>query len=413
LPKEFGRLSRARKRFAFPQLPEDVIEVVLDHLSPDIPFSSPKFSWNGRDADAGYTKRYIASLGLISRAWINPSRRILYRTITPSYCTPRNSPLLWTTIATYSHVRKYVRRIHLIRLLPDLYIPPLPLSDDFRDLLPRCTVLIPIPEPLFTNAPQMVIVSDLIGFLVIGLDSLDSYSTEMWRTGFRSWTRLQAMQIQGTPLWFPSNYSEGDDDTYLPSLRILRLSWTLQDHVPIPPTTPNTIHTLCISNCPTFSEVAFLNLIHRHSASLRRLYIANTYFVTDSATSCHPLMTALSHLQNFKLESLIIHDMGASLSEDSLLHLPPSLIEVSLACHASAPIPFTAFQTFLQARGGNTTPRDIEIILKRVDFAAPAIDKRWSAFARRNKQPGLRVIFLKSGAQLSLPNWACMDDTAF
>jgi hypothetical protein len=154
----------------------------------------------------------------------------------------------------------------------------------------------------------------------------------------------------------------------------------------------------------------FLNLIHRHSSSLRHLYIADTFFAKASAPD-HTLLTVLSHLQS--LESLIIHSMDVP--ESILLHLPPSLFEVSLGSQDWELIPFTAFQTFLRARGSNPTLQDIdvEIVVKGTN-TAPTLDKRWSSFARRNKEPGLRVIFLKSGARLNpMPKWASMDYSGF
>jgi hypothetical protein len=381
-----------------------VIEIIFDYFIPDIPFSSPDFSWKQRDADGGYTKRHLASLGLISHAWINPTRRILYRTIVPSR-------LLWATITTYPHVRNYIRHIHLIRLEKKYcFVPPLPITEQCRELLPNCTLLVRVGGPGFElyRVPETVVSSDFISYLMIYPSSPDYYSTALWRTGFRSWTRLEVLQISGNPNWF--SYDDGfrEDEVYLPSLRVLKCRTLRNSPIPIPPITPNSIHTLCFVNC-NLEEAAVINLIRRHSSSLRRLYIADTSFVSDSALG-HTLVTALSHLQS--LESLVIHNMGVHSPETILLRLPRSLISVSVTIPAREPVPWLTFYNFLCARGTDSTLRDVEIIIMSAK-AQTRIDKNWIKTAQGNEQPGLRLLFLKSGAQLDLPNWACMGDPNF
>jgi hypothetical protein len=402
----FSTPSRSRKRLGAPELPEDVIEIIFDHLIPDTPFSSPDFSWNDRDADGGHTKKYIASLGLISRDWVNPTRRVLYRTIPQSYSTVQKSPLLWNTITIYPHVRNYVRRIHLIQWGYDLH-PFNPFQDKVRAVLPRCTVFISIPEYKYHIFSEEMVSADIMQFLVIRCEVLVRYSNRRGMSAFSRFTHLQALQIEGSlHSRFPCVDAKGGD-AYLPSLRMLRLK-SVHNHIPIPLTTLNTLHTICISNCSGFTDATFFDLIRRHSVSLRRLYISGTTFTTD--TPSHTLSTALSCLSG--LESLIIHDMGVFLVDDILLHLPPPLIQLSLEMQAWEPISLPVFQTFLKSKASsNPMLQNIDIIWK--DKNRRAMDERWLLFAHYNTRSDIRFLFPRMGERLDLPNWARLDGAGF
>jgi hypothetical protein len=184
--------------------------------------------------------------------------------------------------------------------------------------------------------------------------------------------------------------SSEEDDDFLPSLRILRFR-LIHGRLPIPPATANTLHTLCFVNCSGLHETQFLDVIRRHSESLRRLCVSRVRFPTG--TLIRRLITALSHLQS--LESLVINTNGGWLAEPILPHLPPSLIELSIASDLE-PFSFTAFQTFLQTKRKNPT---IEVIIKNPNFS-PRIDKRWRSFPRR---PDAWVLFPRNSERVSIP----------
>jgi hypothetical protein len=162
------------------------------------------------------------------------NRRVLYRTVTPS-------PLLWMAITTYSHVRNFIRRIHLIRLEEKhCSVPPLPITEGFRTLLPHCTLLVRVGGPGFElyRVPETVVASAFVAYLVIYSDSPEHYSTELRRTGFRGWTRLKVFQIYGNPDCYSYDDGFGEDEVYLPSLRVLKFRTLRGGGIPIPPITP-------------------------------------------------------------------------------------------------------------------------------------------------------------------------------
>jgi hypothetical protein len=92
---------------------EDVISSILEYLDPKSTTSllgSPKFLWGDQWVAAGCLA--IAPLCLVSRMWLRPARRHLYRVIT-AYTTYFNCPLFLCAVSTSSTVASLVRHLHI------------------------------------------------------------------------------------------------------------------------------------------------------------------------------------------------------------------------------------------------------------------------------------------------------------
>jgi hypothetical protein len=346
------------------------------------------------DSDAGHTKKYIASL-CFSRAWVHPIRRVLCRTITQSYNTPAKSPLLWNTLWTTPHLRKFVRRLHLMQLDEGQPV----LLTEINAILPCCSVLLSLPG-FGRLIPESVVSSNSIGNFAASSGSSGLYSKELWETAFSNWTRLESLQIEGNPLWFPYNDYIADDGAYLPSLRVLSLK-ALRDPFPIPPTTPNTLHSICLSYCLFQDIPQFITLIQRHSESLRRLYIGFSFGGWSEM-----LTELLPHTR--RLETVIIQDQGEVFSGDTFRHLPPSLLKISLIMSAwvSTALSFDTFYTFILNETSKPRLWMIEIGLMGGAETWSRTDQRWVSFARSNVRQDLRIMFPKRGEDGDLPSWA-------
>jgi hypothetical protein len=96
-----------------PPLPEDIIDIILSYRFPDIQFDSPELFFHDLYRSDEHWKALISPLCLISRTWLAPARRILYRSITEAYNDEIHGPMLWETIQKYPHVRNYIRRMFL------------------------------------------------------------------------------------------------------------------------------------------------------------------------------------------------------------------------------------------------------------------------------------------------------------
>jgi hypothetical protein len=278
------------------------------------------------------------------------------------------------------------------------------LLTDINALLPRCSVLLSLPA-FGRLTPETVVSSNSIGYFSASWTALGSYSTELWRTAFRNWTRLESLQIEGNPTWFPCNDHLTNDGAYLPSLRMLSFKALRAERIPIPPTTPNTLHTISISNCLINDTAPFLILILRHSESLRRLYIGYT-----SGAGSEMLTELLPHLRG--LETLIIQDSGVILSDNVFLHLPLSLVKISFRIRiwVDAPLLFGAFQTFILSETIKPRLRMTEISFTMGESTRARIDERWTLFARHNMRQDVRILFPKRGEDEDLPKWARLDD---
>jgi hypothetical protein len=270
-------------------LPEDVISVILDFRYPDIPYHSPWFtSYDGYRSDQN-DKAYVALLCLISRAWLVPARRVLYRTITEYYNNVTHAPLLWDTITNFPHIRPLIRRMYLRNGVA------YPLFADLNLLLPSCAVLVSIPG-YWVRDLQAFASSESIGYLHAQKDPKNTYTEEVWRCGFKLWIRLEVLEFTDYSESFPyDDVTAGSEEAnrILPSLTVLKFKW-LEGRLPIPPTTRNTLHTLSLLGCRRVNGHSFLHLLRHHADSLRRIHMRILVYRED----------VLPHLS--RLEELII-----------------------------------------------------------------------------------------------------------
>jgi hypothetical protein len=384
------------RRKKTPPLPEDVIEIIFYYLFPDLPFSSPEVSWGEEGCKERYTKARLAQFCLLSRAWLVPTRRVLYRTITHPYNHATKAPLLWNLINNVAQIRTYIFR--LIMLPEDLHHVSL---SEIKTVLPRCTVFLTIIPGATRMSPERVTSSDCVGYLRAGWDQMEGYTRDMWISAFTNWTRLEVLHIQASLVsFFPFDVAE-QDGLFLPSLRVLRLRM-MREVIPIPPTSPNTLHTLCLVSLEGLTAEPFLALIHRHSYSLRRLHVA---YVGFDYMAPHSILTdAVSQLRG--LESLFIHRADQYLLDTIYPVLSVTLAELSLVADCRRPPTYAVFREFVLA-----PHRSLRAIMMDLRGGNPRSNsgKEWASLARTSKERTVQILFNSYSEVFSLPPWARLN----
>jgi hypothetical protein len=303
-----------------PQLSGDIVETIVSHV--EIPHDSPHFSlledWKNRP----YC--FLATLCLVSKLWLTPARRQLYRVIPPFDIPGHDYSSFFTTVQKYEGVRSHIRRLHInLRtsehghsLRDELMLKCIP-------SFPRCSVIantsdddIPLVEELMT----------LDSLAVLYISAVRCHSPRKdWETTFQRWPSLQRLRINQNPKefpqWAPANILSAES-IQLPSLRVLMLS-AMDKKWAFPPTTSNTLHTLILRECVKVAVSTLVAFIRHHSTSLRRIFIEDLELREDE--------TALDDIGFYapNLEFLYIHKTW-HITEAIFSNLPASLVEVSL-----------------------------------------------------------------------------------
>jgi hypothetical protein len=375
-----------------PHLPGDVIELIVAHRFPDVEFDSPEFLSCDSYRSEEHRKSHIAPFSLLSRAWLAPARRALYRSITEAYNDENHGPLLWDTIQKYPHVRKYIRRMFLRNPLA---------ASHFRDiitLLPLCTILLALPSSDIDD-PDLIFASTCPGYLRFEHDDEYSVSTETWHSGFRSWSRLQVLELVGIKKPMSLDDLPPGEEDYLPSLRVLKLR-LMSGRATIPPTTSNTLHTIVFSECrhaPILNGLT--SLLDRHASSLRRLCIEN-------APAARPLIECA--LPNLRLLEIFVA-CGFYVPDPFLLQMPPSIVHISIRIVLTDQTQnYCATLIENKNKNKNSHPRLRMIELFAHDVRMETIDEdQWELLARTAGKVGIQLLVKSdhSNEQL-LPAWA-------
>jgi hypothetical protein len=380
-----------------PVLPEDVVEIIFYNLFPDHPFSSPDIFWSEYSRNEPCTARRfplckacLAAFYLLSRAWLNPTRRILYRTITHPYSSTLKGPLLWNLLNSSPHLRTYILRIHI----HPKYTHNTSLNE-MAKLLPRCTISIRIPGSGH-QSPYLMTSLNCIGYLRAGWERMEGYTTDMWISAFTNWSRLEVLHIQCRPLWFPFELAE-QDGMFLPSLRILRIIMA-QDSIPIPPASFNTLHTLCLAGLENLKLVSFIRLVRRHSQSSRRVHVSHVTFDVDNGSPNEVLADAIAQLTS--LESLFIHQDGEYLLDTMFSNLPVLVHLRVLPFRWTSP--HAIFRDFVSLQVPRRNHLTITINLQDGNRQSKW-GKMWDLLNRKSDQITTRIIF---DGQCLLPPWA-------
>jgi hypothetical protein len=313
----------------------DVIELIFDHI--DIDASQYHHSCFSRYSKGDRRRKLpsLALLCLVSRDWLIPARRLLYRLI------PELGKLhfdkLFRTIKELPDIRKYVQRLYI-------YIHDSVL--EYAELLPNCKIYLLPRRDGSTPSEALAGSKNIAGIHIKDFPWLP----EVWSPAFTRWIGLEDLRLYVSsyqPSFPPAETQEYD--VWLPSLRTLKLSmmekWTL------PPTTPNTIHTLVIhSFTPRVYAQPFIDFVRRHSSSLRRLLLNNINFDDDEGGEVLDNIGTLAP----NLECIFIRSSQCQITEKFFDNIPRSVVEISV--EIDAPQSIKKCMDFLKGRNHSEPP---------------------------------------------------------
>jgi hypothetical protein len=290
----------------------------------------------------------------------------------------------------FPHLRIYVRRLYYpLKMMYSL-------SPEFGALFPNCTIYMSMPPDLDHVKSLLPAHMNYLGYLRVG----QCYPEWIWRDGFRNWSRLQFLEIKGgkdgTPGYHPQEHYL---EPLLPSLRILKLRGTRG--LPLPPTTPKTLHTLVIVGCLNIDGSMFRDLMSRHSASLRRIYIQYNTF-TSGDTNSH-FVDLLDH--STSVRDLIIHDSDP-LPASFFNSVPNSLIDITFSARVTTEL-FNQCQTLLLNRHKAPRLRVVSIYTRgdSLEVEPLKLRTRWDGLIQMGKEDGIEFFFYTRYMR-PLPRWA-------
>jgi hypothetical protein len=380
------RAKRALKasQKTIPYLPSDVIEIIFSHRFPDLPsdiLNFPSDAFDNQEDLHPEGVEYMSSLCLVSRTWLTPARRVLYRTITEYHS---DIALLWNTIFHCPHLRIYIRR---------MFLQSQAAKAQFRELgpqLPQCVVF----ETVSTCAP-LTETSDHACYLrVIGEQYY--HPGELWPAADGQWSHLKVLEYIGAQQFY---LSFSDD---LPFLRVIK--FRSLDTPRFPSISTNTLHTLAFSNCRKVHIPSFFDFILRHSQSLLRLSIDfSRYAFYNHSLPGTMLEDAIVQLQ--ALESLIICNL-LGVTDKFLLRLPPSLKELMFLTWFHN-LSYKNIHSLITERATESKLRSVEILLHDNAIITMCKDNRgWLFLPSMGRRRGVQfLIGGYDGANLHLPSW--------
>jgi hypothetical protein len=303
----------------------DVIDSIMDLVEAPDAFDSPSFDWMFDREKRNLSQ--LASLCLVSHTWLSPARRHLYRVIPDLH--DDNLKKCLQILRTNPDLLCYVRRIYVpdsISASPDVYRLCRQVVETFSSL-PRCTVVVRPTLKRGYITPQFAPRLGTLGYLTLYAPGWRLWT---WEYAFAQWSQLQDMRFIGNPPHFPSRGERSIITPLLPSLRVLKIydiSWTW----PFPPTTANSLHTLVFSHCYTMEERPFIDLLHHHSNSLRRIAITCIHFPDEESTVLNRLGDYAPYLQDIRIHCV------RHITPEVFLHLP--LSATALSFHFGVPMP--------------------------------------------------------------------------
>jgi hypothetical protein len=303
----------------------DILETIFDHLDPTIHPHFPLYSYDLEQNDRRKSKlKSIAPLCLVSRSWVSPARRVLYRAI-PNLSINGFEKFLGTFEET-PDIRLFVRWMYVYSGQRETRLTII-------EYLPRC-LLIFVTGAGWHKSPAKNIIPHISTIGGILLDS-SPWEEEGWMVAFRYWTNLQSLTLSNGSFQFrnPEFAEAAHREHVLPALQTLVLDDNYR-HVLrgadlfTPPTTPNTLHTLSISRQTYTTDPnntpKFLGLLVRHSESLRCLCLLSVQF----SERVGPIFDDLG-LMLPRLESLLVsgtrHVFAALFSK-----LPSSIVDITV-----------------------------------------------------------------------------------
>jgi hypothetical protein len=296
----------------FARLDDDIVEAVMQFIDP------LKNQLDNEEYDATYEEgrdfESLSSMCLISKIWLTPARRRLYRSIPYPFTSEPLIEKVMDTLIDCSHLRPLVHKLYY----------NLDVSEDVHErfastllpLLPNCLVMASTGhEP---RESHWLLNTSALGSLEVACDL--RWSPAEWTMGFQKWHQLKTLRFYF--LRERISYVAGNevDQHSVPSLTCL--AWFGCRGVIAPPTCPNTLHTLSIRQCGELDTRMYDTLVSRHASSLRCLELEGVFF-TGPEYLFHEVVAKMTGLQ-----SLLLGDIH--LSADIFAVLPQSIEEVVL-----------------------------------------------------------------------------------
>jgi hypothetical protein len=286
----------------------DILEIIFDNLDPNGHLPSD-FDHSIHGHPEGI---FFASLCLVSRLWLGLARRVLYRVIRSLEEHPVSLKKFHSTINGNPTIRPFVR------YLKTTLDGKCGMMLEIMGLLPRCSFSLNWGSRCKASITKGDIpLASVTCLLLSESGAWTKLSPSGWAIALTRLCRLESLYLPALGDVFSAHIASQDGHQFLPSLSRLALSRMFESFA-IPPTCPNTLHTLIMAHCSAVPREPLLYLIQRHSESLRRIPFYLPFDEVD-----YDLIEVASYARGLQY---IFCDLAES---PNLLLLPRSLIEAS------------------------------------------------------------------------------------
>jgi hypothetical protein len=299
-----------------PQLYHDLIEYIIHSVAVERKTGTTlqKERCAATFKEGEFTLKDRFSLCLVSRRWLVPARRHLYRTI-PYLHEDEMASNFVLAVRNYPEIRLYVKRLYIIASTEVISVV---------SLLPRCRSVICNAE-IHTSIQESLPSLEMLTALRLTNAVVRSRTIHDFWGMFGQWPHLQVLEIDDGFMTgkehrtFPSSTNQ----LYLPSLHDLQLHRF--QNLPRIPLTSNTLKTFILKDSLIWDTVFMLKTILQHAKSLTRLEINKVDHVRLFPKD---LLTSLSSLEYASLPGVLWAD-----DEENLFSaLPKSLHKLHCSC---------------------------------------------------------------------------------
>jgi hypothetical protein len=335
-----GWLSRA------PAIPTDALECIMDYLSTESP-------------------RYLSRLCLISKAWLTPARRLLYRNIRLHWKDTDNF------IAT-------VRRTPSIRLCVhslDVEIEAFKKIDYFS-LLENCVIRLTVDlqsedQDLFRNLwPRLPNVSELKRVTVNASDDNDDDDSEYDRSddkddllygwplfGVQPWDHLEELELRSYS--FDSNdvpFQRHFPNVHFGSLKVLTFINCV--NIVFPATPNNTLQILALDACSAVDDSSYISLIKRNANSIRDIKFMHSDFdITIENDFVYDRVVSEAKCA----ERVTLDACSEYMSPEFFHSLPATILHLKIMSYAKAFSPYNIIEYLYQRQSSPNSLQTLTI----------------------------------------------------
>jgi hypothetical protein len=361
-----------------PPITGDVLDHILDCLDPILPFA---LEWKPTRFRSVYTD--LSSLSLVSRIWSIHALRRLYRIIPPlGY---QNGARLMRTIKSNPGALSFVRYMYLSWSMTE--------DDPFIELIR------PLQNTRFFYNIEMAPSSLRTLDFLSGADLFSSefatqcnvWSTYTWEIALQTWSRLEYMSLSSYFWKLSQITNEPLLSQCLPSLRVFEL--TSQTSFLL--TTPNTLHTLILRECPTHMSGDLFHLMSHHARSLRKVWFKQVSVKEPEPFKALDDCVALPQY----LEELCLSQVECSSA--MLSRLPPTIVSLFLDIEH---VNIEQCRRFIQQKGNCKGPfRGLYLLL---ESQPSEVDRaRWMELDQLARETGIGFGCRGNGAPTIGTDW--------